>query len=242
MNREKLNSLLDSIYELEGLVHLALNRDDSPAALPELIVRKGRELSSLAEALTRDEDEGKPEMMTETDVTVSATQEIPEAQPDHTAMGIHIHKPDPAEVVETVVPAAVVSDVAEVSGHAPVVAYDAAPAAVVDPSPAPAVIPSASHVVVAEERVHMVDPAPGAGRQVSTEPRGRLVFSINDRYRFKRELFDGSDAGFNNTLALVASMENYDEAEDYFLGELQWDQKKPEVIDFLEILKKYFRE
>lgn len=240
MNREKLNSLLDSIYELEGLVHLALNRDDSPAALPELIVRKGRELSSLAEALTRDEDEGKPEMMTETDVTVSAPQEIPEAQPDHTAMGIH--KSDPAEVVEAVVPAAVVSDVAEVSGHAPVVAYDAAPAAVVDPSPAPAVIPSASHVAVAEERVHIVDPAPGAGRQVSTEPRGRLVFSINDRYRFKRELFDGSDAGFNNTLALVASMENYDEAEDYFLGELQWDQKKPEVIDFLEILKKYFRE
>lgn len=71
MNREKLNSLLDSIYELEGLVHLALNRDDSPAALPELIVRKGRELSSLAEALTRDEDEGKPEMMPETDVTLS---------------------------------------------------------------------------------------------------------------------------------------------------------------------------
>lgn len=240
MNREKLNSLLDSIYELEGLVHLALNRDDSPAALPELIVRKGRELSSLAEALTRDEDEGKPEMMTETDVTVSAPQEIPEAQPDYTAMGIH--KPDPAEVVETVVPAAVVSEEAEVSGHAPVVASDVAPAAVVDPSPAPAVIPSASHVAVAEERVHIVDPAPGAGRQVSTEPRGRLVFSINDRYRFKRELFDGSDAGFNNTLALVASMENYDEAEDYFLGELQWDQKKPEVIDFLEILKKYFRE
>ena len=240
MNREKLNSLLDSIYELEGLVHLALNRDDSPAALPELIVRKGRELSSLAEALTRDEDEGKPEMMPETDVTVSAPQEIPEAQPDHTAMGIH--KPDPAEVVETVVPAAVVSDVAEVSGHAPEVASHAAPAAVVDPSPAPAVIPSESHVALVEERVHIVDPAPGAGRQVSTEPRGRLVFSINDRYRFKRELFDGSDAGFNNTLALVASMENYDEAEDYFLGELQWDQKKPEVIDFLEILKKYFRE
>lgn len=239
MNREKLNSLLDSIYELEGLVHLALNRDDSPAALPELIVRKGRELSSLAEALTRDEDEGRPEIMTEADLAVSAPQEIPETQPDYTAMGIH--KPDPAEVVETVVAAAVVSE-EEVAGPSPVVAYDAAPAAVVDPSPAPAVIPSASHVAVAEERVHIVDPAPGTGRQVSTEPRGRLVFSINDRYRFKRELFDGSDAGFNNTLALVASMENYDEAEDYFLGELQWDQKKPEVIDFLEILKKYFRE
>ena len=77
---------------------------------------------------------------------------------------------------------------------------------------------------------------------VSPEPRGKLVFSINDRYRFKCELFNNSDADFNNTLAFVASMENYDEAEDYFLGELQWDPSSREVIDFLEILKKYFKE
>ena len=42
MNKEELTGLLDCIYELEGLVHLALSRDDSPEALPELIARKGR--------------------------------------------------------------------------------------------------------------------------------------------------------------------------------------------------------
>ena len=74
-----------------------------------------------------------------------------------------------------------------------------------------------------------------------TEPRGRLVFSINDRYRFRRELFNGSDVDFNTTLSLVASMDDYEEAEDYFLDELQWDEKSPDVIDFLEILKNYFK-
>ncbi len=74
-----------------------------------------------------------------------------------------------------------------------------------------------------------------------TEPRGRLVFSINDRYRFKRELFKGSDMEFNTTLSLVASMDGYEEAEDYFLNELQWDEKSPDVIDFLEILKNYYK-
>ena len=45
MNKEELTGLLDCIYELEGLVHPALSRDDSPEALPELIARKGEELS-----------------------------------------------------------------------------------------------------------------------------------------------------------------------------------------------------
>lgn len=170
MNREKLNSLLDSIYELEGLVHLALNRDDSPEALPDLIARKGKEIGRLALMMGNMEE----------------PVEIPE--------------PEPVEIPEPVASETVVADVVE---EEPDVVAETAPAG---------------------------------------EPRGRLVFSINDRYRFKRELFPNSDADFNNTLALVASMENYDEAEDYFLSELQWDQKKPEVIDFLEILKKYFGE
>ena len=76
----------------------------------------------------------------------------------------------------------------------------------------------------------------------SVEPRGRLVFTINDRYRFKRDLFCNSDAEFNTTLALVASMDSYEEAEDYFLDELQWNPQRQEVTDFLDILKNYFKD
>lgn len=72
-------------------------------------------------------------------------------------------------------------------------------------------------------------------------PRGRLVFTINDRFRFKRELFNNSDINFNETLARVASMEGYEEAEDYFVDELQWDLERQDVADFLEILKNYFK-
>ena len=70
--------------------------------------------------------------------------------------------------------------------------------------------------------------------------RGKLVFSINDRYRFKKELFNNSDVDFNNTVALIASMENYEEAEDYFINEEGFDPGKPVVKDFLEIIKRYF--
>ena len=70
--------------------------------------------------------------------------------------------------------------------------------------------------------------------------RGRLVFSINDRYRFKRELFNNSDADLNTTLAFVASMDDYEEAEEYFIDELGFDPKNQTVVDFFDVLSKYF--
>lgn len=70
---------------------------------------------------------------------------------------------------------------------------------------------------------------------------GKLVFSINDKYRYKKELFNNSDVEFNNTLALIASMENFEEAEDYFINEVGFDYANPVVKEFLGILKKYFQ-
>ncbi len=209
-----MTGLLDCIYELEGLVHLALSRDDSPEALPELIARKGEELSQRACGIARD---------TTTVVEVAAPAVVKEK--------VEIPAPVEAqEIVEIAAPAVVKE---KVETPAPVEAQE------IVEIPAPVEIEeniAVSAPVVAEK---VVVPKPVS---VSPEPRGKLVFSINDRYRFKRELFNNSDADFNNTLAFVASMENYDEAEDYFLGELQWDPSSREVIDFLEILKKYFKE
>lgn len=73
------------------------------------------------------------------------------------------------------------------------------------------------------------------------ESRGKLVFSINDKFRFRKELFGDSDVDFNNTLVLVASMENYDEAEDYFVNEQGWNTSKESVKEFLDIIKRYFK-
>lgn len=66
------------------------------------------------------------------------------------------------------------------------------------------------------------------------------AFCINDRFRFRRELFDDSDTGFNSAMDLVATMDDYEEAEDYFIGELGWDIEKPEVMDFMAIIRNYF--
>lgn len=243
MNKEKLNRLLDSIYELEGLVHLALAREDIPDSLPLLIRRKGEELSrhakDVAMADSGNEAEHKPIAETETLTTQETTtvfEPLPQPEPESGS------EPQPEPEPETVV------EPAQEPNPEPVFEPVQEP----NPEPVfePVQEPNPEHVF---EPVQEPNPEPVFEPETTEreetrpfknelcEPRGRLVFSINDRYRFKRELFCNSDADFNTTLALVASMDGFDEAEDYFIGELQWDSKRQDVIDFLEILKKYFK-
>lgn len=66
---------------------------------------------------------------------------------------------------------------------------------------------------------------------------GTPQFTINDRFRFRRDLFEGNDEDFTETLNLLADMDSYDEAEDYLVNDLMWDPEDPAVADFLKILK-----
>lgn len=66
------------------------------------------------------------------------------------------------------------------------------------------------------------------------------AFSLNDRFRYRRELFANNDVEMNDTLNLVETMHSFAEAEDFFYGDLEWDKESPEVIDFMEIIKNYF--
>lgn len=225
MDKETLNKLLDSIYELEGLVHLALTRDDNPERLPELISKKGEELANHASqvALMQSGQNAvgtpKPKEMESQleEKSIDVEQEVD--RPLYVVDSTSPIEEDMQSVVESVFDALPEEDLAEETKEDILVAK-----------------PKGVNLAEDPEETHFAEAVE------SREPRGKLVFSINDRYRFKRELFNNSDADFNNTLALVASMEDYDEAEDYFLDELQWDSKRGEVIDFLEILKRYYKE
>lgn len=68
----------------------------------------------------------------------------------------------------------------------------------------------------------------------------RKALSLNDRFRFRRELFGNSDIRMNETLALIDAMHSYEEAEDYILNDLSWDEENPEVAEFMKIVQKHF--
>ena len=66
------------------------------------------------------------------------------------------------------------------------------------------------------------------------------AFSLNDRFRYRRELFGNSEVEMCNTINMVEAMKSYSEAEDYFYGDLEWDKESPEVTDFMSVIKKHF--
>lgn len=68
----------------------------------------------------------------------------------------------------------------------------------------------------------------------------RKAFSINDRFRYCRELFGNNNADMNDALDLVEAMKSYEEAEEYFYDDLQWDKESDEVAEFMTIIKNHF--
>ena len=68
----------------------------------------------------------------------------------------------------------------------------------------------------------------------------KSAFSLNDTFRFRRELFGNSAADMNDAIDLVNAMNSYEEAEDYFINDLGWDAESDEVGEFMEIIRNHF--
>ncbi|MDE7402557.1 MAG: hypothetical protein K2M87_03995, partial [Muribaculaceae bacterium] len=66
------------------------------------------------------------------------------------------------------------------------------------------------------------------------------VFCLNDKFRFKRAIFSGSDIDFNAAMQHVATLDDYESAEQYFFGEKGLDPDNEDVMDFMDVLKTYF--
>lgn len=78
------------------------------------------------------------------------------------------------------------------------------------------------------------EPAP-ARRPVSS------VFNLNDKFRFRRELFGNSDAQYVECLDLLSAMSSLDEAKDYLYEDLNWDPNNDDVKAFVELLTNYYK-
>lgn len=77
---------------------------------------------------------------------------------------------------------------------------------------------------------------------VTGEPESsqKPLFCLNDRFRFRRTLFNGSEADFSEAMKRITQMDNFDEAREYFIEDYGWNPEDEEVVAFLEIIKSYF--
>ena len=65
----------------------------------------------------------------------------------------------------------------------------------------------------------------------------RKSFSLNDRVRFRRELFGNSDEKMNEAITAVENMDSMQEAREYFFTRLGLDSSSTDVTDFMAIVE-----
>lgn len=66
------------------------------------------------------------------------------------------------------------------------------------------------------------------------------AFTLNDKYRYIREIFNGNEADFDDTIAVLDNMESFREAEDYIVNDLMMDASNHDVAEFLDTLAANF--
>ncbi|MCM1520598.1 MAG: hypothetical protein NC098_07405 [Lachnoclostridium sp.] len=79
-------------------------------------------------------------------------------------------------------------------------------------------------------------PVPAAPVASPAAPKITSVFNLNDKFRFRRELFMNSESEFVETLAVLQAMSSIEEAEDYLYNDLAWDADNEDVKDFIALI------
>lgn len=237
--------LLSRVYELEGLLLLADKKGEAtPGKVVDLIKEKARAIDTAAQQLMPGTAQAQPcaAPQAEGDNELFPPKEgngLPSNDYDPDETWQHDNGEEPGEIFGSgiaYVEPQHVPDEPEAKQHpGQDTNSDDEP---VPPAFIPGNIdmtPSNDDIDDAEESVRVDEQL-----QRNLSKNMRKALSLNDRYRFKRELFGNSELDLNDALDMVQSMKSYDEATDYFYGDLGWDKDNEEVQDFMNIVKKHF--
>lgn len=103
-------------------------------------------------------------------------------------------------------------------------------------TPAAEPIAAIEAIEAVEAPVAATEPAAPAFRDI------RKNLTINDKFLFKRELFNGSNEEFNDTLDLISTMHSLAEAEEYLYEDMALDPDNETVKDFIALVTNYFNQ
>jgi hypothetical protein len=218
MTKDTIDELLELTLEMEGLLTLMLKRDDmTPPRVTAMLERKALRFNELLGLQPAAPLAQAAEPAVQTAVEAADAEEIIEAQ----------------ATVETVRQQAV-AESAELEQQ-----EDAEPQSEPDEIQVPA--PESETVTApeaAEEQHSVEDEAPKVLNDVLA--KGPLKFTINDRFRFRNNLFDSNDEEFEGTLAIISNMSTMDEVSDYLYNDLCLDADNEDVKAFVAVLTAHF--
>ncbi len=109
-----------------------------------------------------------------------------------------------------------------------------------EPAPQAAPAPQAPSEAPAPQPPRQQPHQPPQPQQPQQPQPRQLAFALNDKFRFRRELFGGDDEEMSATVDVISRMASMEEVEDYLYNDLCWDPATPEVRDFISNVERQF--
>ena len=239
-----IEKMLSHVYEIEGLMLVTrrLGEENTPDVITNKIKRKVRELAEMCgvELTPAQQPVEAPKSTPEPVKEAEPTVHLPEEDYDADETWQHDNGEEFKEVFtldykepEHEVP---VAD-REPDDDITVEFIEAEDDAVPEPEDEMPVPPVPTEFPEPEEEPLRVDQK--VQRHLSKDIR--KAFSINDRFRFQRELFAGSANAMNTAIEHIEAMTSYGNAELYFFSQLNWDRDNEVVQDFMSIVRNHFQ-
>lgn len=233
-NKEKIDYLLLDISELEMLVAGMRDAEIYPVSFFGQTFGLAHKILSELQAIEANQVELLRKQMEEHQALI---QFIPHSVPDQPVSieSIPVQSPVQSEVLsvekEIVPPPVVVQEVVrEVSIEQP-------EPIVIVPEPAPKVQEEMPYKAVVTEKAGLFLSDLLEKKNLSDF---RKAFSLNDRFRFRRELFGGNEERMNKAITDLNDIHTYEDSVTYLNNELKWNIEDEAVADFLKLLEKRF--
>ena len=103
----------------------------------------------------------------------------------------------------------------------------------------PETVPTHQEKLVAPPETTFPDAAPSINDIIEKNKFSdlRRAFSVNDSFRYRKELFGGSEENMNKTMLTLNSKKSLRESIEFLEQKFHWDFNNPVVKDFIKILE-----
>ena len=91
-----------------------------------------------------------------------------------------------------------------------------------------------------QETIKIVSAGSILGERIRPVTDLRRSISLNDSFRFSRELFNGDSEQMTRVIEQISEMSSLDTAIAFLYSKVNVDEENEALIDFQELLKKYF--
>lgn len=223
MKQKLLTDIELDVHELKYLMD-SFTKEPTPT-LSELLKRSITRMQGRLDELQQEVDAVQVTSPSAVEETVEETNEVAESEVD---------SPSIIQSLESVVVKEDEEEEIIVAEEKPVVALTEE-----GKKEEPAIVEeSVAETVVEEEEPKSVV----LGESLKLSAGLRHAISLNDSFRFSRELFGGDTELMNRVIEQISVMGSYKTAVAFLSSKVELNEEKEAVNDFLELLKKFFNQ